>query len=344
MTAWKDMSLLARFVERHIQPPDREPLFLPPGMGGMMAPILPEDDHSILESIDGLQKLIPYIRNDELLFSFIKEILTNAQEIEACSRTMRPEQLFEKLQPLRIRLLLSPIHLIKTIEHADATFLTMAHLYGVAMAIDAALPELMGAAFGALVAAPFGEIDRRLGFNSPPSYDLMPTVDDLMMAPRQIASRMRQARGSLDSLAGPESINPGQGSPYSFHGLSLDSGPTTPAFPPTFPGFMSNLSNEELNLSVPPSPFLSSWVSPGSRPHSGLFERSTSRPTSINFDRRSFSGFSDIGAGGDSPSYSPGGHSPVPSTYLDQDAHQYTDHTGSWGHSPGYALTFESLI
>ena len=334
MNAWKNVSLLALFVEHHIQPAESKPLFLPPGMNGMMAPMLPEDDHSIQDSIKGLQHLSIYVQHEPQLHHFVQEILSNAQEIEACSRTMRPEQLFEKLQPLRMRLLWTPIPLLQIVHPTNIHLLTVAHLYGIAMAIDASLPELLGAAFGALTITPFEDIYQRLIMEN---YDSMPLEDimSIMSMPREIAGRMRQARGSVDSIGGPESVNTGGGSPYGFQNLSLDSGPTTPAFPPSFATFMPNISNEDLNLSVPPSPFLSSWVSPGSRPHSGLFERSSSRPTSVNFDRRSFSGFSDLGAGGDSPSYSPAGHSPVPSAYLDQDSNLYSDHVGSWGQTGG---------
>jgi hypothetical protein len=332
MVAWKDISLLAHFVERHVQSPERDNLFMPPGMGGMIAPMLPEDDHSLQESITALQHLTSYVQNDAQLYHFVDEILRNAREIETCSRTMRDEQLFDKLQPLRMRLLWAPIHLVQTVDHTNANFLTVAHLYGTAMAIDVSLPELNGAAFGALTTAPLLEIDRKLRYTSPPTYDPITGIEEMMMFPRQISGRIRLARGSFDN--GLESLNPGHGSPYSFQNLHLDSGPTTPAFPPSFPTFMPNISAEDLNLSVPPSPFLNSFVSQGSKRHSGLLENH-SRPTSMNFDRRSFSGFSSIGPGGESPSYSPAAHSPVPSAYLEDDQSLYGEHVGSWGHPTG---------
>lgn len=339
MTEWRSHSILAEFVERHVQAIDRDPLFMPPSMGGsmggMMAPMLPEDDQSLQEGLSALQHLLPYVQNDATLSQFIKELISNASEIETCSRTMRDEQLFDKLQPMRMRLLWVPIHLVQAIKNTDSNFMALAHLYSIAMAIDASLPELKGAAFGALVTAPLEDIDKRLIYNSPQTFDGVSHIDDVMNFPRHIAGRTRQARGSLDATMPPD-LNAGQHSPFSLQNLHLDSGPTTPAWPPTYPGFMgNNLSAEDLNLSVPPSPFLNSFVSNGSRRHSGLAERVGSRPNSMNFDRRSFSGFSGIGPG-DSPAYSPQAYSPVPSQYLEDDHSSLPGEQGSWAYAAGY--------
>ena len=81
--------------------------------------------------------------------------------------------------------------------------------------------------------------------------------------------------------------------------------------------------------------FLNSFVSNGSRRHSGLVDGG-SRPNSVNFDRRSFSNFSGFGPG-DSPAYSPqGGYSPVPSNYLEEDHNSLPgDQAGSWAYGSG---------
>ena len=300
-----------------------------------MAPLLPEDDQSLQEGLNALHHLVPHVQGDTTLHSFVLELISNATEIEACSRTMRHEQLFDKLQPLRMRLMWVPIHLVQALKRTEANFLAVAHMYSIAMAIDASLPELKGAAFGALVTAPLQDIDHRLSFSSPQGFDSNSHVDDLMNFPRHICGRTQQARGSVDSMIPPE-LNQGQGSPYSFQNLHLDSGPTTPAFPPTYPTFMGNISQEDLNLSVPPSPFLNSFVSGGSRRHSGLLENPGSRPNSMNFDRRSFSGFSGFGPS-DSPAYSPA-YSPVPSAFLDDDHNSLPgDQPSPWQFGTGYA-------
>lgn len=328
MAAWRDVSILANFVERHVS--SNENFYMPPGMGSLMSPMA-EDDQSLRDSISALSKLMYYVSPDPQLHQFVSGILQNAQDIETCSQTQQHEQLFEqlfeKLQPLRMRLLWTPIHLVQTTDHSSYNLLTVANLYATAMAIDISLPELQGAAFGALATSAVQEIDRILTYNTSANFDAIGAVEDLLAFPRRIMARTRQKRGSFESTAS----HARQGSPYSFHNLHSDSGPTTPAFPPQYPNWMQNISTEDLsNLSVPPSPFLDSYIAQGSRPHSALLAHQ-SRPNSMNFDRRSFSAFSGIGPG-DSPVYSPAAaNSPVPSVYLEDDASFYNEHVGSWG-------------
>ena len=308
-----------------------------------MAPVLPEDDHSLQEAIAALQHLLAYLRHNVGLHQYVEELLLFAQEIEMCSRTMRGEQIFEKLQRLRSRLLWSPISLLKTQDRTSMNFVTIAHLYALAMAVDASLPELNGASFGALAAAPMDDVERRVRFSSPQSFDSSSAMDELMIFPCQIANKTRQARGIFDQLSQQESLNPGQQSPYGFQNLNIESGPTTPNFPPTFPIFAANISAEYLTLSVPPSPFLHSFVPQAtSRRHSALVESRSPRPSSMNFsDRRSFSGFSSLGHGGESPAYSPAAYSPaayspVPSNYLEDDHSLFGESTSSWMNPSGY--------
>ena len=338
MAAWKDVSLLANFVERHVQSSSSDNFYMLPGRGALMAPLI-EDDQSLRDSIVALNKLMYYVSPDPQLHKFVTGILQNAQEIETCSQTMRDEQLFDKLQPFRMRLLWAPIHLVQTMDHSNYNLLTVANLYAAAMSIDISLPELHGAAFGALATGPVSEIDKTLTYSSPPNFDSPGAVEDLMAFPRQVMHRTRQKRGSLDSTA---SHHARQGSPYSFHNLHSDSGPTTPAFPPQYSNWMQNISQEDLtNLSVHPSPFLDSYIPQGSRPHSALLAHH-SRPNSMSFDRRSFSAFSGIGPGGESPVYSPAANSPVPSVYLEDDASFYSDHPGSWGGATGYVKSLKA--
>ena len=337
MGPWKDTSALALFVEQHVQAQEQDPFFMPPSLGGMMAPVLPEDDQSLQEAITALQHLLVYLRNNAGLHHYVEELLRSAQEIEICSRTMRGEQLFEKLQYLRSRLLWSPIALLKTPGRTNMNFVVIAHLYALAMAVDASLPELNGATFGALAAAPMDDVERRVRFSSPQSFDSSSTIDELMIFPCQITDKTRQTRGIFDQINQQEILLPGQQSPYGFQNLNIESGPTTPNFPPTFPIFAANISSEDLTLSVPPSPFLNSFVPQGtSRRHSALVESHSPRPSSMNFDRRSFSGFSSLGHGGESPAYSPAAYSPVPSHYLEDDNSLLGESSSSWGNPSGF--------
>lgn len=283
-----------------------------------MAPLLPDDDQSLQEAIHAVRQLLAYLQNDAHLRQFVEEILRTAEEIDVCSRTTREDQLFEKLQFLRSRILWSPITLLQSSEHSSLNLLVIANLYAVAMGVDASLPELNGAAFGSLVGSSIDDIDRRIRFSSPQSFDSSSPFDELMLFPRKMASKHQQNHvGSVVGSTGmPEQLLPGQQSPYGFGGLNLDSAPHTPNFPPTYPIFAGNISQED--LSVPPSPFLSSYVphqqDAGSRRHSALINHS--RPNSISLDRRSFSA---LGYREDSPAYSPAGYGSPAHSYVDSD-------------------------
>ena len=347
MAEWKDSSPLALFVEHHVL--SKPPSFMGLSMGGgMMAPVMPEDDHSLQEAIQALQHLLGYLHNNTLLQQFVEELLHSAQEIEMCSRTLREEQLFEKLQLLRMRLLWTPIALVQAVDNSNMNMLTVAHLYAVAMAVDASLPELNGAAFGALTTAPIQEVDRRIRFSSPQAFEVPTVVDELLQFPSRIAAKTRYERGLIDPATQADPLMPGQQSPYGLQNLHLDSGPTTPAFPPTFPLFSANISTED--LSVPPSPFLHSFVPSNSRRHSGLIEShsprpssyldlNSPRPNSMTFDHRS--SFGGLGYGGDSPAYSPAAYSPAHSLYLEDDSSQlFGEQAASWVENPaGFVIS-----
>ena len=316
MEPWKDTSPLAYFVENQVI--FRPRTFMPPTMSGLMAPLLPEDDQSLQEAIHALRQLLVFLQNDVGLRHFVEEILRTAEEIEISSRTTREDQLFEKLQFLRMRLLWAPISLMQSLDQANMNLIAVAHLYAVAMAVDASLPELNGAAFGTLTGAPIEEIDRRIRFSSPPNLETPSAYDELMHFPRRMASKQNAAHGSVVGSTGlADPILGGQQSPFSFGNLHADSAPHTPNFPPSFPMFTGNISVED--LSVPPSPFLSSYVPqqlPGSRRHSGLVENH-SRPSSMNFDRRSFSALGYNRE--ESPAYSPAGYGSPAHSYVDSD-------------------------
>ena len=399
--SWRRESVLAPFVENYVSPPDQPAIgsmLIPGTMGGSnlsgsplggsplgnaalggVPPLLPEDDLSVQEAISALQIMHMYVQHDNELYGFVEDLLKSARELEVCMRTMRSEQLFEQLQSLRMRIMWAPVRLVQLIDQTNLNLVVVAHLYSLAMAVDITLPELMGAAFGALTTAPMVHLDRRLRFSSP-GFQADSPVNELMRWPRQIADKTRMGRRKDFQQAGPRDANiqgqqaqflpgqqspfmsaqpgqfsPGHQSPYGMQNLHLDSGPTTPNFPPTVPIFASNLSAED--LSVPPSPFLNSFVPGASRRHSGLIESHSPRPSSVSYDRCSFSGYSNIGGqGGDSPAfspvpyspatyspaahspanYSPANYSPVPSQYLEDDhTSLFGENDPSWGNPTG---------
>lgn len=308
MDAWKDTSRFASFVENHVV--FRPSGLMQPQIAVSGAPALAEDDDSLQTAIESLQRLRLYLQNDDSLRQPVQDILDSARKVQSYSAVLRPEQLFEKLDSLRSMLLWMPILLLQGTGVRIVDIQVIAHLYSTALAVDASIPELGGASFGVLTTGPIEEIDRMVKYNqrAPDRRNSDPTrADDLMQFPRHISSRIRFQRASSSHLS--ENPLSGQQSSFGFQGLHLNSAPSTPGFPRTYPVF-SNQNIED--LSGPPSPFLQGHVSSGARRYSQRVEHSP-RPSSITaFDYRSFSPFNQRGPSPTySPSYSPG--------YFDQE-------------------------
>ena len=347
MEPWKASSHWAYFVEAHVI--STPPTFAPPQMNNMLAPLILEDDMSLDMAINSLRRLCSSLQTNIPLLQFVEEVWQTAQDIKLCSTTMREEQLFDRLQALRAHLLWTPIRLVQGADRTNLNMLAIALLYATALAIDTSFPELNGAAFGALTTAPIEEIDRRMQYISPGiRQHIESSLDDMMQFPRSIAQRTRHDR-SFNTIA--DVSLPSQQTPFNFNTVPQphheSSAPTTPNFPPTYPMLFANHSWDD--LSVPPSPFLTTYNSPGSRPLSGVLEplhhsphgsihgslhgsisfdqspRANSisydhspRPNSVNFEQRPYTtGF------GESPSYSPAAHSPSyspgPANYFEDE-------------------------
>jgi len=312
MDAWRNKSRLADYVQSHVVPPPRS--FVPTPIGSCSAPPLPEDDRSLQDSIHTLGLLQEYFPTNHPLRAYVDDIFEAAREIDICSARMPAHLLFEKLQAFRARLLWMPVSFAQRVENSTLNLLVIAHLYAVGLSIDSSIPELNGAALGALTAGPIEEIDHRLqrshSPNFQPSFESA-RLESMMQFPRQIAARNRYRLSTINRAS--EVPSSGQQSPFGFQNLRIGSAPTTPGFPPTFPTF-NNRSTED--LSVPPSPFLlQNYNAPPSPRHSQHFERtSRSGSLNINIGRRSFSVTQPTL---DSPAYSPA-YSPA-LTFPDDD-------------------------
>lgn len=309
MSEWKDESIFNTYIQKH------PGFFLPNSM-----PLISFDDTSLSLATDALQCSSSRLSKAHPLASRLKEILDFTNEIQVCSATMRHEQLFEKLQPLRAWLFWMPVTLVQHREIESTEMILLAQLYTIALAIDSALPELGGAALGSLTVVPIEQIDDyiRHGQNLRRFADGKSSgLDEMMQFSRLMVARYR--------LEDPDSNDTPQGhiyipqSPYGFQRLSIGSQPSTPGFvtgtPPGYPtgnsfyaGAFGMLSTHSLDdLSVPASPFLR-YGSPTSRPHSQIYEASP-RLSEVAYDKRASSVYSFQG---DSPIYSPG--------YLDDES------------------------
>ena len=192
----------------------------------------------------------------------------------------------------------------------------LAQLHTLAIAIDASLPELSGAALGSLTVLATAQIDVRLrsktavvtpGEMHPSELDNLMHFARLMSARSQLQEAMNQDPSHSRSHR--------QQSPYSFHRASIGSQPGTPNYPPpispALSGTMPVLASPSFeDLSFPPSPFLH-YSNAGSRRTSQVVDASPGL-SEHSFDNRSLSGFSHQGDSPSySPAYSPAAYSPV---------------------------------
>jgi hypothetical protein len=305
MSEWKEQSIFFTYIQKH-------PGFFSPN--SVHPPPISFDDTSLFLATNALQRSSSRLSKTHPLASRLKEILDFTHEIQICSATMRSEQLFEKLQPLRAWLFWMPVTLVQHHEIEVTEMILLAQLYTIALAIDSSLPELGGAALGSLTVAPIEQIDSyiRHGHNLRRVLDGKSAgLDEMMQFSRLMVARYRLEdpvcnETSQGQIRGPHS-------PYGFQHLSIASQPSTPGFaagtPPGYPsgnssfsGAFAMLPSHSLeDLSVPASPFLR-YGSPTSRPHSQIFEASP-RLSEFSFGKRSSSVYSFKG---DSPVYSPG--------------------------------------
>ncbi|MCJ1475463.1 hypothetical protein MMC13_004125 [Lambiella insularis] len=322
MDAWKRTSRFALYVENSILPQPRT--FNRPSVTSINVAAFSEDDRSLQDCIHTLQGLHKFLSANSQLRTCVEEIIHLGREIEAAYAALPARYLFEKLQSLRARLLWMPISLFKA-ESFSLSLLVISHLYAMGLAIDTSIPELNGAAFGALTTALIDEIDHKLRSSGSPtaqhSYQDQ-RLEAMMHFPRELASRTRFHQLSVVTTS--EVLQSDQQNPFEFQNLGINSTPSTPAFPGAYPLF-SNPSTEDLN--IPPSPFLLQTysLSPISRRASQLNEHS-SRPLSIHH-RSSFGGSS---YGGGSPSCSPS-YSPAPTFADEEQAFHFGGRTGYHG-------------
>ncbi|KAL9102885.1 MAG: hypothetical protein Q9163_002008 [Psora crenata] len=323
MRQWKHLSRFSAFIDDH-----------PAFFSGAASPI-PYDDESVLLATNALRELSARLQNVHPVARQVQEILDFANELRSWSTSMQTEQLFEKLQPLRAWLFWLPVNLVKNNDISSAAMVLLAQLHTLAIAVDASLPELSGAALGCLTMDATEEIDHKLRSKVSvitPSEMHPSELDNLMHFARLMSARNRLQDALSNIPAQPKGRR--QGSPYSFHRLSIGSQPGTPDYPPPISpalfGVIPVLANPSSDdLSVPPSPFLH-YSEIISRRNSQLV--ASPRLSEHSYDGMPISCYSHKG---DSPAYSPAAYSPV---FL-QDMPD--DETWSFGgDSPGFTGGF----
>ena len=298
MSPWKETSRFASYIEDH-------PSYFTSNSSTISFPAsyLAEDDQSLQQAIEAMQQLSTRLTQNRRTSQRLEDMLEFAQDIQTCSATMQSEQLFEKLKPLRAWLFWMPITLMQSNEIEVTDMNLLAQLYTAALSVDFSIPELGGAALGALTVGPIEQIDDKLRYSeisrSRGEIDSA-RMDEEMQLPRQLAARYRLQSTTTGNTS--QAQLPGHQSPYGFQHLSIESQPSTPGLPGTF----SNPNHSFEDLNIPRSPFLR-YGSPTSSRHSQLVEGSP-LPSSASFEGRQMSGFSLRGG---SPAYSP--------RYIDDD-------------------------
>ena len=298
MSEWSSNSRLFAYVQNHVIP---RPNYSMRSMSSLTTPSYGAEDGALQEGIASLQRLYSYAPANSCLHATVEEILQSVLDVQMNFSSMQASGLFEKLGAFRANLLWAPILLLQDKETPDLNLLAIAHLYGLALAIDSTIPELHGAAFGSLVTTAIQEIDQKLQHGLSPQYQraIDPSqISEMMHFPRRMATNNHHAHQRSFSQTSDNLLS-GQQSPYGFQNLHIRSAPHTPNFPPAIPRF-SNDSFE--NLHGPPSPFLHAYPNQSPRRHSHILQRSP-RPGPLTFERRSFT--SSGQHRGDSPLYTP---------------------------------------
>ena len=332
MGPWKNMSRFASYIEKN--PSSFSPKSL-------QATSISFDDGSMYQAIGALGRLSARLPTVHPLAHRLHDILSWAQSFQACSTSMQSKQLFDKLQPLRQWLFWMPVMLVKANDMGSSAMILLAQLHTLAMAIDSSIPELSGAALGALTIHATQQIDAKLRYKQAHISGVEMSsaeMDDLMQFARlTVAQNLLNSQSHQVKMEDMRAHSPGvqavpQHSPYGFRPASIGSQPGTPDYPP--PGFSSTppmLANHSFeDLSHPPSPFLHYGNSLSPR-HSQIVE-SSPRPHSITFENRSLSGY-DYSLQSDSPAYSPAAYSPG-FTNDPQDEEVWT-----WGGGPSPAFS-----
>ncbi|KAL8766304.1 MAG: hypothetical protein Q9209_006894 [Squamulea sp. 1 TL-2023] len=270
------------------------------------------DDQALFTAIDGLRRLSTRLTKNRAATVLLNELSDFAHAVQSYSATMRSEQIFTKLQPLRAWLFWTPITFLSAEGMTATDLVLLAQLYSVALAVDVSFPELGGAALGSLTTRQIEHIEHHLRYNvvsmSQATVELDAAgVEEAMHLPKSMATRHR-----LESTVVPARLPAqctSQQSPYGTEHLSIASTPNTPGFPPGTPlglpvgfggPFPTILNRSAEDLSIPASPFLR-YGTPTSRRHSQLDDASPKPYEEGSLDSRSMTGYSFRA---DSPAYS----------------------------------------
>ena len=126
MSSWKDESRFAQYIKNH---PSFFTLdFVQPSTSAFGASILAENDDSLRQAADALRQLLDQQGDDARLPQITRNILNLTEDIERWSATMKSDQLFTRLQPLREWLFWTPVTLLRSEDTDESDLFLLVQL------------------------------------------------------------------------------------------------------------------------------------------------------------------------------------------------------------------------
>ncbi|PTU22866.1 hypothetical protein P175DRAFT_0431512 [Aspergillus ochraceoroseus IBT 24754] len=235
---WKQESELAFFVHNQRY------------MGSATSPLLSgyrfqdEDLVSLESTIMTLQTIQKRVAHNHEHYRRIGELLDFVRHFQRDLLSLTPEQVFERVQPLRQWLFWLPPAMLRGGEGDTGALAILAQFFGVGVALDSLFPDLGGFYLGPMSVGPIEEIYRTIYSRSataPYNPDVQLAMS-LMELPRHLAARYR-ARLQWSPRPSVEYCSPPPTSPYHVQDycLASSSSPssTTATYTPYTPRLQS---------------------------------------------------------------------------------------------------------
>lgn len=152
MSAWKHQSLFRDYLtEKELFSGTVRP---------NAHPSRARDEQTIFRLSSALQPFQHYLAPDEESSRLLREILHFIHHLQQYVPIVDPNEQFEKLQPLRDWIFFTPLDMRN--RRGLRSLVLLAHIFGVALAVEPLFPEIGPAWFGTTCVAPVEEIHKTL--------------------------------------------------------------------------------------------------------------------------------------------------------------------------------------
>jgi len=256
MGDWRFTSQLADFAEKHV-------LSRPAPYGQTptqtAVPDLSQREQILQDAVTTLQLLSQGVAGSRRLQQIVDEAWRVAVDVVNNAAMIPPEQLFERIQALRLSILWTPLTLCSERDSTGMDMVVVSHLYALGCAIDASFPDLNGAALGAIAYSGIDEADFWLSLQFSQSEEVHPDADALMRFPRIVNQHISAVQRSSSQPSFQISHQPVMRAVTEFATPTVrleQLGSGTPPYPPPLQYLEGETARE---LSFPPSPYLTSF-------------------------------------------------------------------------------------